>query len=312
MSALTIVRTDGLSEPESDENTIMIHKIEAKLETHETKLLYDTLSKKTNFNLLENERPSHSFLNMENSKSGYSEITKLRIPNPNYNNLLPNTAQNIPFFTITDGDLIRYNMTEAFQTIFNKQPNLKTDKNDIIDFLNSDNDTRPLEELRKRQLSYTQALTMEGLLTHKELTTALFHHMKGSSSPGIDGFTVNHIRLFWNDLGHITTDAINSIFGSELTTSLRKAIIKLLRKGNKDPTLTGNYRPISLLSIFYKIASCAITQRIKPAVNNIIGRQQKAYIKSINIGSVLLNLLNLIKHINEKEKKCHYHPHRFP
>ena len=194
-------------------------------------------------------------------------------------------------------------MTEPFQTIFNKQPNLKTDKNDIIDFLNSDNDTKPLEELKKK-LSYAQALTMEGLLSHKELTTALFHHMKGASSPGIDGFTVNHIRTFWNDLGHITTDAINSSFGNELTTSLRKAIIKLLRKGNKDPTLTGNYRPISLLSIFYKIASCAITQRIKPAVNNIIGRQQKAYIKSNNIGSVLLNLLNLIKHINEKKKNA--------
>ena len=111
----------------------------------------------------------------------------------------------------------------------------KTDKNDIIDFLNSDGDTKPLEELKKRQLSYTQALTMEGLLTHHELTTALFKHMKGSSSPGIDGFTVNHLRAFWNDLGHITTDAINCSFGSELTTSLRKAVIKLLRKGNKDP-----------------------------------------------------------------------------
>ena len=88
-----------------------------------------------------------------------------------------------------------------------------------------------LEELMKRQLTYTQALTMEGLLTHTELTTALFHHMKGASSPGIDGFTVNHLRIFWDDLGHITTDAINCSFGSELTTSLRKAVIKFLCKG---------------------------------------------------------------------------------
>ena len=54
--------------------------------------------------------------------------------------------------------------------------------------------------------------------------------------------------------------------------------MKLLRKGTKDPTLIGNYRPISLLSIFYKLASCCITQRIKPAVNRLIGRQQKAFI----------------------------------
>jgi len=128
--------------------------------------------------------------------------------------------------------------------------------------------------------------------------------MKGSSSPGIDGFTVNHLRVFWDDLGHIVTQGLNGSFGGELTTSLRKAVIKLLRKGSKDPTFSGNYRPISLLSIFYKLASCAISIRIKPAVTQIIGRQQKAYIKSNNIGSVLLNLINLIKHVNEKRKNA--------
>jgi hypothetical protein len=58
---------------------------------------------------------------------------------------------------------------------------------------------------------------------------------------------------------------------------LRLAIFKLLRKGQKNPTLPGNYRPISLLSIFYKLASACITNRMKPAVRHIIGKEQKAY-----------------------------------
>ena len=152
---------------------------------------------------------------------------------------------------------------------------------------------------------------MEGLLTTHELTNSLFKHMKGNSSPGIDGFTVNHLRTFWFELKHITCDALNCSFGGQLTSSLRKAVIKLLRKGNKDQTLTGNYRPISLLSIFYKLASCTITQRIKPAVNQIIGKQQKAYIKTNNIGSIILNLLNMIKHVTEKKKISPYTTHRF-
>ena len=137
---------------------------------------------------------------------------------------------------------------------------------------------------------------MEGMLTTKELTECLFKIMKGDASPGCDGFTVNHLRVFWDDLKHLTTDALNCSFGNTLTSSLRKAIVKLLRKGTKDPTLPGNYRPISLLSIFYKLASCAITQRIKPAVQTIIGRQQKAYLQHNNIGSCIINLINLIKH----------------
>ena len=293
---------DLISEPESEENSIAIHETQEEIEIMETKVLYDSLSKKANFNLLENERPTKAFLSMENSKQGYSEVTKLRIPNTRFNPLLPESALNMKYFTITDDDLIRYEMKTAFQNIFKAQPNLNNNIDDIKNFLNSDRDSKPMEELQKRKVTPQKAQNMEGLLTTHELTNSLFKHMKGSSSPGIDGFTVNHLRTFWYELQHITCDALNCSFGGQLTGTLRKAVIKLLRKGTKDQTLTGNYRPISLLSIFYKLASCTITQRIKPAVNQIIGRQQKAYIKTNNIGSIILNLLNMIKHVTEKKK----------
>ena len=109
-----------------------------------------------------------------------------------------------------------------------------------VEFLNSDNDTKPLEVLEQRKITQQKAQEMEGMLTIDELTSSLFNHMKGNSSPGIDGFTVNHLRTFWSDLKHITCDALNCSFGGQLTTTLRKAVIKLLRKGTKDPTLTGN------------------------------------------------------------------------
>ena len=291
-----------ISEPESDENSLLIHNTQTQLEDLETKFLYNTLSKKANFNLLDNERPSKSFLSMKNSKLGYSQITKLRIPNTKFNPLLPESAVNMKYFSITNSNLIRYEMTSAFQKIFDTQPDMHNDTQDIINFLNSDGDTAPYQEICKKQITPETAQSMEGLLTLDELTNSLFNHMKGGSSPGIDGFTVNHLRIFWHELKHITQDALNCSFGGQLTQSLRKAVIKLLRKGTKDPTLIGNYRPISLLSIFYKLASCCITQRIKPAIESIIGRQQKAYIKSNNVGSVILNLINMIKHVSLKKK----------
>ena len=291
-----------ISEPESAENALHIHETQTQLEDLETKLLFNTLSKKANFNLLENERPSKAFLSMENSKQGYSEVTKLRIPNTLFNHLLPESAVNMKYYSITNSDLIRYEMTSAFQSIFNAQPNLHNSTQNIIGYLNSDGDSAPYEEVCKKRISPETAHSMEGLLTLTELTDSLFNHMKGGSSPGIDGFTVNHLRTFWHELKHITQDALNCSFGTQLTQSLRKAVIKLIRKGTKDPTLTGNYRPISLLSIFYKLASCCITQRIKPAIETIIGRQQKAYLKSNNIGSVIINLINMMKHVSLKKK----------
>ena len=100
----------------------------------------------------------------------------------------------------------------------------------------------------------------------------------------------------------LTREALNASIGNKLTRVLNSAIIKLLRKGDKNPLLAESYRPISLLSIFYKLASCCITRRIKPVVELLIGKQQKAYITSNNIGSCILNLVNMIHHVNTRRK----------
>ena len=293
-----------IEEEESEENMGQIYTVESQLRDLETKKLYDILSKKHNYTLLNDERPTKTFLNLENSKGGYSEITRLRIKNPKFNPNMREDATNIPYFEITDSTQIRRELHNEFQNIYKAQPNLNTTQDAITEFLCSDGDTKPLEELQNRKIPRNLSNSMEGMLSTTELTNCLFKIMKGSSSPGTDGFTVNYVRVFWEDLKTLTTNALNASFGNTLTTSLKKAIVKLLRKGTKDPTLAGNYRPISLLSIFYKLASCAITQRIKPAVEAIIGRQQKAYIKHNNIGSCIINIINLIKHTIKKKKSA--------
>ena len=285
-----------ISDDINNDNIEHITATQAQLKNIETKKLFDILSTKKNYLLLQDERPTKTFLNLESSKQGYSEITRLRIKNPNFDTNRQEDATNKPFFEITNSKQINTELHATFQDIYKHQHNLDTSPNALKDFLCTDNDTKPMEELEKRKITKNLANTMEGMLTTDELTHCLFKVMKGASSPGLDGFTVNHIRVFWEDLKLLTTNALNACFGNTLTTTLKKAIIKLLRKGTKDPTLAGNYRPISLLSIFYKLASCAITQRIKPAVESIIGRQQKAYIKHNNIGSCIINLINLINH----------------
>ena len=120
---------------------------------------------------------------------------------------------------------------------------------------------------------------MEGLMSETELTDTLTKFMKGASAPGVDGFTVNWLQEFWPDLRKLVTNALNEMYGEELLSSMcREAIIRLLRKGDKNPLLPGNYRPISLLSIFYKLASATITRRIKPVLSRLVGVEQKAYL----------------------------------
>ena len=87
----------------------------------------------------------------------------------------------------------------------------------------------------------------------------------------------------------------------KLTTTLRTSIMKLLQKGNKDPTNSNSFRPTNLLFVIYKIASCAISNRIEKNLPVIIGKQQKAYVPNDNIDSCLLNLLSTIQHCNKNK-----------
>merc|ERR1711888_24692 len=143
------------------------------------------------------DRGSKIFLTLESAKKGYHEIHKL---------------QKGPLVTVTDpalhAEVIHQNITtnvheindilvDTFQDIYTKQEDLKSSEQDIINFLNCDNDTRPYEELKRRRDKVPKELfkKMEGELTDNELHYALFEHMNGSSSPGVDGFTVNHLRV---------------------------------------------------------------------------------------------------------------------
>ena len=93
--------------------------------------------------------------------------------------------------------------------------------------------TAPWEALNNKRIPKEMSDSMEGDLTHKELEEALFLHMNGASSPGIDGFTVNYLRKYWHILKYVTKDALNAIQTDGLTQTLRSAILKLLRKGEK-------------------------------------------------------------------------------
>ena len=46
----------------------------------------------------------------------------------------------------------------------------------------------------------------------------------------------------------------------------------------------------------------AITRRIKPVLQRLIGKEQKAYLTENNIGSCIINIINMIHHCNSQKK----------
>ena len=136
-----------LSQDIDDQNIQQIHTKENELAELEEKKLYDLLSKKQNFLLLEDEKPTRQFLSNESRKSGYHEITRLRIKNPNHNPNIPDSDINFPYLNVTENKQIYSELHHTFQQIYKEQTNLNLKEDALTEYMNSDNDTEPLIEL---------------------------------------------------------------------------------------------------------------------------------------------------------------------
>ena len=95
------------------------------------------------------------------------------------------------------------------------------------------------------KLNYEDARICEGDLNELELLKAL-KSMQNNKSPGNDGLTKEFYETFWNEIKH---PFMNSIMEArekkKLSTSQRQAVIKLIKKKERDKRFIKNWCPIS-------------------------------------------------------------------
>ena len=96
------LRADLTTLVNSGESGEDILKIEARMKELEEEDIARALKLRKNFSILEDERPSKAFLNLENAKRGYNEVILLNKTNPEYNPNLEENAANPKLIPITD------------------------------------------------------------------------------------------------------------------------------------------------------------------------------------------------------------------
>ena len=166
------------------------------------------LKNRKNYSILEDERPSKAFLNLENAKKGYNEVILLNRSNPNFDPTMAESNENSRLMPITDRQGINDEFHQAFQKIHSKQ-DVEDSSEAMQEFLDSCGDTRLSEYLKSKALTNEESESMEGEITLTELNHALFKKKKEISAPINDGFTVNWLRKFWDSLKLVTFNAIN-------------------------------------------------------------------------------------------------------
>ena len=152
---------------------------------------------------------------------------------------------------------------------------------------------------RANKLSDHDSKTLEGLLTIEELGSAL-KSMKNKKSPGIDGFPAEFYKIFWVKLKFFVLRSLNSGFHTgEMSSTLRQCIITCLPKGDKPRQFLKNWRPISLLSVVYKIASSALAKRLHLVLDQLISNTQSGFMQGRFIGENTRLIYDIMHYTNK-------------
>ena len=128
-----------------------------------------------------------------------------------------------------------------------------------------------------------QAVLSEGHLLVTEISSVLLG-MARRKAPGLDGLPVEFYVKFWAVLGPDLVSILNSCLDSgSQALSQRRGIISLsFKKGDRlDP---GNWRPITLLNVDYKLASRAIAGQLLKVIHLVVAKDQRCGVPGRFIG----------------------------
>ena len=99
------------------ENSERILRLEDQIQLLVDEDLTQALHNRKNFHIVEDDRPSKSFLNLENAMRGYNKVMLIKKENTNYNPNLPESDENARYTEVTDRQRIKSVQSKMLMTV---------------------------------------------------------------------------------------------------------------------------------------------------------------------------------------------------
>jgi len=219
----------------------------------------------------EGERSSKYFCNLEKRTNEKKNINRIELEN-----------QTI----VTDQKVILQKICDFYTKLYSSDETLDYDSQDVT--------ANFLDSLNIPKLADSDKNMLDQPITKNEVFRTI-SSMKLNKSPGFDGLPLEFYIVFWNDICDMLLDSFNFSFDNGLLSlSQRNGIITLLPKKDRDPLKIQNYRPISLLSVDYKIIAKTMADRLKNCMGDLIHDSQSGFLKGRNIGNNIRLLMDII------------------
>lgn len=218
------------------------------------------------------ERPSKYFLNLEKRKSKNNTLSQIY----DDNNVLTMDPKKI------------LSMTRNFYAqLYGGKP-IDTSNIDEMDW----------NTLNIPQISREEFNGLEKAYSEQELLRAL-KKINTGKCPGTDGLPVEFYLHFWDSIKLPLLNSIQyELLHGELSVERRRGIINLIPKKDEDRRRVGNWRPITLLNIDYKILTKAMATRLQSVLPGIIHGDQTGFIPGRCISENLRTIQDVIDFTN--------------
>ena len=118
--------------------------------------------------------------------------------------------------------------------------------------------------------------------------------LKKEKSPGVDGLTVEFYHTFWHVLSDLYVNALNqAIAEGQLHLSARRGIIILIPKKDRDVLELKNWRPLTMLTMDYKILATVLANRLKVVLPYIISEDQTGFMANRQITTTIRRTIDV-------------------
>ena len=129
--------------------------------------------------------------------------------------------------------------------------------------------------------------------------------LKTGKAAGPDGFTAEFYKGLRDTLAPLLMKTFNWVLQTKETPpSWKDAVITVIPKEGKDKTECGNYRPISLLNLDYKLFTSILTQRLDPIWPILIRNDQAGFIRQRQTQDNIKRTLHIISHITQSGQQA--------
>ena len=221
------------------------------------------------------EKNSKKFLGLEKRHCNKKSVKSLR------------NANGVVIF---DQHLILSELVNFYETLYN-------DNSDNLDTQSYKFD----ETLFFPNLNEEEKTECDKPITESECSEAI-SQLANNKSPGLDGFSIEFYKIFWQDLKELFINCLNySLTTNRLCDSQYEGVIILIPKPGKDCMNISNYRPITLLNCDYKIISKVINNRLCRFLPKLINTDQNGFVKGRNIGDNIRLMFDIIDYANWKK-----------